>query len=169
MKLSLIVAMDRNGLIGKGGGLPWGRIPEDMRHFVETTKRKPIIVGRKTAAAIPARSDRPMYMVSGAKRHGDATVFDPDGFMSDLFVARSPIEALCRASQDWTSAVCVGGATLYRAYQGLFSTAHVTLIDGEFDGDTYFPFRLFGTPEWEPIAAPVELAPGVVYHRLGRV
>ena len=170
MKLSLIVAMDRNGLIGKDGGLPWPRIPEDMRHFRATTKAKPIIVGRKTAGAIPSLSSRPMYVVSESKRLGPSTVYDLDGCAADVTVVRSPIHALARIAVEWCRwPICCGGATLYRAYQGLFTEAHVTLIDGEFEGDTYFPFPLLGSPEWTPLAEPETLAPGVVHHHLGRV
>lgn len=168
LRLSLVVAMTRDGLIGKGGGLPWGRIPADMRHFRELTKGRVVIAGRKTFGSIPLRPDRPMSIVSQSIADGPRLPIEDSGA---AVVFASPADAL-RGSIDPgrpDGPACVGGATLYRAYQGLFTTAHVTVIDGEFEGDTWFPFPLFGTPEWEPVADPVELAPGVVYHKLGRV
>ncbi|MCP4416209.1 MAG: dihydrofolate reductase, partial [Chloroflexi bacterium] len=44
-KLSMVVAMDKNRLIGVDNGLPW-RLPDDMKWFVEKTMGKPVIMGR---------------------------------------------------------------------------------------------------------------------------
>ena len=51
MKLSLIVAMSRNGVIGLDNRLPW-HLPEDLRYFKSVTMGKPIIMGRKTFDSI---------------------------------------------------------------------------------------------------------------------
>ena len=51
MKLSLVVAMSRDGLIGREGALPW-RLPRDLKHFRQLTWGKPIIMGRKTHEAL---------------------------------------------------------------------------------------------------------------------
>jgi dihydrofolate reductase (trimethoprim resistance protein) len=47
LKISLIVGMDKNRVIGKGNDIPW-RIPSDWEHVKNTTKGHPIILGRKT-------------------------------------------------------------------------------------------------------------------------
>ena len=49
--ISLIVAMDYNGLIGKGNGLPW-HIPADMKHFKKITTGKTVVMGEKTYESI---------------------------------------------------------------------------------------------------------------------
>lgn len=51
MKISIIVAAARNGVIGKDGKIPW-HIPEDMKHFKETTSGHIVIMGRKTHESI---------------------------------------------------------------------------------------------------------------------
>ena len=60
MRLALIWAMSRNRVIGAGGGLPW-RLPDEMLHFQRTTYDKPVIMGRRTFAAmaepLPRRSN----------------------------------------------------------------------------------------------------------------
>ena len=167
MKLSLIVAMDRNGLIGKDGGLPWGRIPEDMRLFRELTELRPVIMGRKTFKAIGGRL---LYRANVVMTHyacyqapGAHVVGDVD----------SAVSAAKEYVVDWharfSSVFVIGGAQVYAAFRDLVTEAHVTLIDGEYAGDTYFPFPLLGSPDWKPLAEPRTLAPGVVYHHLGRV
>lgn len=174
MKLSLVVAMDRNGLIGKGGGLPWGRIPADMRHFVETTADSPCIMGRNVFEAMPPRYGRYDVVVSKSMAEIDHRR-GPNGEWCSTAVARSPVDALVRAATTARALhlgddVCVlGGPRIYAAFAGLADLAHVTVIDGEFEGDTWFPFRILDSPEWAPLQEPTTLAPGVVYHRLGRV
>ena len=51
MKISIIVAMDSNGVIGKDNELPW-HLPADLQHFKKTTMGKPILMGRKTWESI---------------------------------------------------------------------------------------------------------------------
>src|SRR5258707_12529160 len=47
----LVAAVADNGVIGKGGGLPW-RLKSDLTHFRMTTVRKPAVMGRKTHISI---------------------------------------------------------------------------------------------------------------------
>ena len=49
--LALIVAAAENGVIGRGGALPW-HLPDDLRHFKRVTMGKPIVMGRKTFESI---------------------------------------------------------------------------------------------------------------------
>ncbi|GAY75758.1 dihydrofolate reductase [Sporolactobacillus inulinus] len=58
--ISFLLAMDRNGLIGRGNKLPW-HLPDDLRYFKETTWGHPVIMGRKTfesiGKALPGREN----------------------------------------------------------------------------------------------------------------
>ena len=58
MRLSLIVAMAKNRVIGNKNKIPW-HLPADFAHFKETTTGHPVIMGRKTFESIgrplPAR------------------------------------------------------------------------------------------------------------------
>lgn len=162
MKLSLIVAMDRNGLIGKDGGLPWGRIPEDMRLFRRLTTDKDVVAGRKTVESLPRLDGRRLWMLSKDWEAVDwEVVFD---------ACDSPAEMIYNlVASESGDAFVIGGAKTYEAFRPWITSAHVTLIDGEYEGDTYFPFPILGSPEWEELSSPRTLAPGVVYHHLGRV
>lgn len=51
MDISIIVAADENGVIGRGNQLPW-RLAADMKHFRELTMGKPVLMGRKTQESI---------------------------------------------------------------------------------------------------------------------
>jgi len=54
MKLNLILARARNGVIGANNALPW-HLPEDMAHFKRTTLGCPVIMGRKTWDSLPVK------------------------------------------------------------------------------------------------------------------
>ena len=62
MKLVLIAAVARNGVIGRGDALPW-HLPEDQRHFRRVTMGAPVIMGRKTWDSLPPRF-RPGFLPS---------------------------------------------------------------------------------------------------------
>ncbi len=54
MKVALVAAVARGGVIGRDGGLPW-RLPEDLAHFREVTMGHPVVMGRRTWESLPER------------------------------------------------------------------------------------------------------------------
>ena len=150
MELIIIAAMAANRVIGCHNTIPW-RIPEDMAHFKQTTMGHALIMGRKTyasiAAPLPGRrtvvvSANPQYQT-----HPAATV------VSSLAEAIA-----CCADAD--KVFVAGGEQIYRAALPLAQTLILTVIDREYDGDSFFPdfsdqpFRLVDS---RPLAASVPL------------
>lgn len=129
--LHLILARARNGVIGRGGSLPW-HLPEDLAHFKRTTLGHPVIMGRKTWDSI----GRPL-----PGRRNIVVSRDPGWQGDGALAARSLDEAVALAAADAAGPVFViGGAQLYRqALQGRVDAIHVTEIDADFAGDTLFP------------------------------
>jgi dihydrofolate reductase len=131
MKLGLIFARARNGVIGKGGALPW-HLPEDLAHFKQVTLGCPVIMGRKTWDSLPAR-------------------FKPLPGRTNIVVTRSKdwtAEGATRAaSLEEAIALCggnrqvwvIGGAEIYSQAIALADMAEVTVIDADFDGDARAP------------------------------
>ncbi len=131
MKLGLIYARARNGVIGKDGGLPW-HLPEDLAHFKRVTLGWPVIMGRKTWDSLPARF-RPLpgrmnivvtrqadWQAEGASRAG----------------ALPQALALCAGqAQAWV----IGGSEIFDQALPLASVAEVTEIDADFEGDVFAP------------------------------
>ena len=62
MKISLIVAMDKNNLIGASNKIPW-HIPGELKRFRDITMGKPIVMGRKTHESIGRPLDGRMNIV----------------------------------------------------------------------------------------------------------
>ncbi len=139
MIISLIVALDQHGLIGRAGGLPW-RLPADLAHFKAVTMGKPVIMGRRTCESLPKALPGRRNIVLTKNRD-----FVRDGFE----VVHSPDE-LWPTLEGAEEAVVIGGAEIYRLLLPQTSRAFVTLVEGEFMGDTWFP-------EW-PLTGWVEVA-----------
>ena len=131
MKLHLIYARARNGTIGKDNQMPW-HLPEDLAHFKRVTLGQPVIMGRKTWASLPARfRPLPGRVNIVVTRQTD---WQPEGALR----AGSIEEAihLCGEAAD---AWIMGGADIYRQAAPLASTAVVTEIDADFEGDACAP------------------------------
>jgi len=137
MKLNLILARARNGVIGRGNTLPW-HLPEDMAHFKRTTLGCPVIMGRKTWDSLPAKF-RPL-----PGRLNVVVTRQPDWAAEGAVVAHS-LEAACAACPPDSTAWVIGGAELYAQALTPMEVAVVTEIDADFEGDAFAP--RFG-PAW---------------------
>lgn len=135
MRLALIVARGRNGVIGREGDLPW-RLPGDLAQFKARTLAKPVIMGRKTWASLPRRPlpGRPNLVLSRdpAFRAPGAEVFA--SFNDALARAR----ALAQESGA-EEAVVIGGQELYREALPLADRLYLTEVDANPEGDARFP------------------------------
>lgn len=128
--------MADNGVIGKGGALPW-RIPEDMRHFKALTVGKPCIMGRKTWESLPRKPlpDRENIVVTR----------DTQFFAEGAAVFHSLEDAFARACG--AAEICViGGAEIYKATLPFATRIYLTEVRGQFEGDTTLP--LFDMSIW---------------------
>lgn len=141
MKLNLILARARNGVIGKQNALPW-HLPEDMAHFKRTTLGCPVIMGRKTWDSLPVKF-RPL-----PGRLNVVVTRQPDWRADGALVVNS-LNAACAACPIESTAWVIGGAELYAQALALASSAVVTELDADFDGDAFAP--RFG-PEWREVA-----------------
>jgi dihydrofolate reductase len=128
MKISLIVAMDSNGVIGSDNGLPW-HLPADLQHFKKTTMGKPILMGRKTWESIgrplPGRTNIVITRDSGYQAAGCVVV--------------NSIDAALQAAGEQDEVMVIGGAEFYRQVLPQADTLYLTRIHEAFSGDTFFP------------------------------
>lgn len=141
MQLHLIFARSRNGVIGNNGGLPW-HLPEDLAHFKRTTLGCPVIMGRKTWDSLPPQF-RPL-----PGRTNVVVTRQTDWQATGALRADSLATAmrLCgNAEHVWV----IGGAQLYALAEPLASTAVITEIDQDVEGDAFAP--IFG-PAWRETA-----------------
>jgi dihydrofolate reductase len=128
MKISLILAMGRNRVIGRDNQLPW-HLPADLAHFKATTMGKPILMGRKTwesiGKALPGRLNIVLTGQAGYAANGATVV--------------STIDEAITACESADELMVIGGAAVYEAFLPVAQKIYLTLVDGDFDGDTFFP------------------------------
>ncbi|MBW2472126.1 MAG: type 3 dihydrofolate reductase, partial [Deltaproteobacteria bacterium] len=145
MRISLIVAMAENRVIGRDNQLPW-RIPADLKHFKALTMGKPIIMGRKTYESI----GRPLPGRDNIVITGD-TSYRAEGCQ----VVHTLEEAL-RSAGGAEEAMIIGGATLYRQTLKDADRLYLTLVKAQPEGDTWFP--KIEPQEWREIRREVHRA-----------
>lgn len=130
MKISIIVAVDENNLIGKRNSLPW-YLPADLKHFKETTMGHHILFGQTTHESI----GRPLL--------GRTNVIlsnDPNYKSEGCVVVHTPKEAInfAKGKGEKELFIC-GGAMVYKTFLPLTDRIYLTKIHNKFDGDIYFP------------------------------
>ena len=139
MIISIIAAMGKNRVIGKGNALPW-KLPADMKHFQDITKGKPVIMGRKTFESI----GKPL-----PNRINIIITRDENYKVDGCIVAHSIDEAL-KAAGSPEEVMIIGGAQVYKEFLPRANKMYLTLIEADFEGDAYFP--KYNVEEWEEIA-----------------
>ena len=138
MKLGLIYARARNGVIGRGGVMPW-HLPEDMAHFKQLTMGCPVVMGRKTWESLPPRF-RPL-----PGRRNIVITRQPHWSAEGAHRAAS-LEAALALCADAPLAWVIGDGEIYTQALPLAHVLEVTEIEREFEGDVFAP-RL--GPEWQ--------------------
>jgi dihydrofolate reductase len=130
MRLSAIVAMASNRVIGAGNQLPW-RLSADLARFKKLTMGHTLVMGRKTYESIGRPLPGRTFVV--VTRQQD---YAPQG----VTVAHSVDEALSLARARGDDEVFIaGGADLYAQTMDRWNRLYLTRIAREFPGDTYFP------------------------------
>lgn len=129
--ITLIAAMTADRVIGISGKMPW-HLPSELQHFKQATMHKSIVMGRKTWESIgrplPGRQNIVVSGSAGLRIEG-------------CEVAHSLEDALARSNSD--EVMIIGGGDLYRQALPIANRMILTFVEGEVEGDTFFP-------AWDP-------------------
>jgi dihydrofolate reductase len=159
MRISLIVAMTENRVIGLDGAMPW-HISEDLKYFKRVTIGAPIIMGRKTFDSI------------GRVLPGRANIIitrDTNYLAEGADVAHDLESAIEKASyglanQGKDEIFVIGGAQIYALALAQADRLYLTEIHQTFIGDAYFPEIQIGDwREIERVACNPEIPDGPAY------
>lgn len=137
MRLNLIYARARNGVIGRHNALPW-HLPEDLAHFKRHTQGCPVIMGRKTWDSLPPRF-RPLPGRLNAVLTRDENWIQNGTHRFDTL--QSSLDFLKNQPEVWV----IGGAQVYAQALPLAQRVLVTEIDADYEGDAFAPAL---GPEW---------------------
>ncbi|SDP40887.1 dihydrofolate reductase [Klenkia soli] len=144
MRLSLVVAVADDGVIGDANGLPW-HISEDLRRFRELTTGHVVVAGRLTHESVVARLGQPLprrhtVVVSRRSAPAGPEVWTPGAatVAGDLDAALA-LAARLAADAEHPEVVVMGGAQLYAQALPQVGTVHLTRVHLEPGGDTRMP------------------------------
>jgi dihydrofolate reductase len=135
MKLTIIAARAKNGVIGNKGALPW-KLPLDLEHFKKTTIGSPIIMGRKTYESIGQPLPGRLNIV----------ITKDQKVIEGVSKVPSLPDAINLAYMNHDEAFIIGGAALYQMAIPYAHNMIITEVLQDFEGDTYFP--QFNASNW---------------------
>ena len=128
MRRSLVVAVAANGVIGRDNQLPW-KLPDDMAYFKTVTMGHPVVMGRRTWESI----GKPL-----PGRLNIVVTHRPDFAAPGCHVVHSLPEAW-HAAADAPEVSVIGGTTLFEETLPIADRIHLTEVQAEVPGDTFFP------------------------------
>ena len=133
-EIVLVAAVaEENRVIGNGQELPW-HLPEDLRHFKALTRGHALLMGRKTFESIvhqfggPLPERRLLVLTSTGHLPGFP---DVEAYVS----VETALEAAAREEVLFIG----GGAAIYAQFLERADRLELTLVEGRYEGDTYFP------------------------------
>jgi dihydrofolate reductase len=135
--ITIVVARADNGVIGKGGALPW-HLPADLKHFKQVTMGSAMIMGRRTFDSLPG-------LLPG-RRHIVLTR-DSSWARDGAEVARDPEQALALAASAPISVI--GGAEIFALFEPRADAVELTEVHIAAEGDTSMP--PFDPARWHPV------------------
>lgn len=154
MKISIIVAMTQNRVIGAKNSLPW-YLPEDLKKFRELTTGHPMLMGRKTFESLPrVLPGRDHYVIT---RNADYKKTNAMAQNSDrVFVAQTPAEAIsmvneCLSQTPGSSEeiFVIGGGEIFTQMLSLADRLYITYVKEDIEGDTFFP--AIDSSQWKEV------------------
>lgn len=138
--ISFLLAMDCNGLIGRGNALPW-HLPDDLNYFKKLTTGHSVVMGRRTFESI----GKPL---PGRK---NIVLTRDDRFSQPNVETFHSVEAFLSSGQAFGGeCFVIGGAHVFTAFIAYADRLYLTRIDCAFEGDTFF--TSFDESQWRLVS-----------------
>ena len=131
--LTLIVAASENNAIGKNNGLLW-HLPDDFKHFKQTTTGHYIIMGRKTFESFPKPLPNRTHVI--ITRQSDYKV-------PENCIVVSSLQKALKSCPENEEVFIIGGGEIYKQAMPLADKIELTRVHTTLDADTFFPEIVF--------------------------
>lgn len=129
LNISIIAAIGQNRELGKDNKLLW-HLPEDLARFKKITTGHPVIIGRKTFESLGRPLPERLNIVITRDKN-----YRPQG----VITANSLEEALEAAQKKDNNIFIIGGGQLYQQTINIADKLYLTVVEGQFEADTFFP------------------------------
>ena len=133
--ISIIVAMDKNNLIGCKNKIPW-HIPSELKRFRSLTMGKPIVMGRKTHESIGRILDGRDNIILSLD----------DKYSKQGIIIYNNLNKVIEDFSNHEEIIIIGGSEIYKLALPLVKKLYITYVDGSYSGDTWFP--KFNLNQW---------------------
>lgn len=135
MSYSIIAAIGKNRELGLNNKLLWS-LKGDMKFFKDKTTNHTIIMGRKTFESLGRLLPNRKHVV----------ISSSNNFPSEVDVYNNIEDLLSHYNNSDEELFIIGGAKIYSEFINIVDKMYLTLVDGEFNADAFFPF--FNEDEW---------------------
>lgn len=125
--ITIIAACSKNRVIGKDNQLLW-HLPEDLKRFKNLTLGSPIVMGRKTFQSIGKALPGRLNIILTKNRD----------FKADNCLIYNNIYDMLEIYEQ-SNLFVIGGGEIYNMFLPYAKKVELTLIDKDFEGDTFFP------------------------------
>lgn len=130
--LSLIVATDKNSLIGKNNKIPW-HVKEDLLYYKEKTNNKTVIMGLQTYNSLL------YYYKTKPLPYKKIYVCTRQKITLENVIIVNDLKSFLLDTKFEEEVFVVGGSQIYKIALDYVDMMYISIIKGDFDGDTYFP------------------------------
>lgn len=146
-RLSSIVAVNPNGIIGADNKLPW-RVRSDMNFFRETTSGNVVVMGRKTFDSL---NRKPLSNRLNVVLTHNLALIEPHPLLMAASSIEEALVVIDNAPSRFSEAYIIGGETMYRQFAGFVERYLVTLVRKEvINGDAWFDPDILGSlDDWQ--------------------
>lgn len=153
-RLSMMLAMDKNKLIGKDNAMPW-HIPGELAYFKKTTMGLPLVMGRKTFESLGRPlPGRPNYVVTRNAQwqaEGVSVCLSLNEAIEEADkYNRAQMNSDSSNTHEQLDIMIIGGAGLCREAMPITDRIYLTHIDHAYEGDVWFDS--FDWKDWREVS-----------------
>lgn len=150
----MMLAMDKNKLIGKGNAMPW-HIPGELAYFKQTTMGLPLVMGRKTFESIgrplPGRPNLVVTRNTEWQAEGVTVCLSLEDAIAEASEYNaSQMNSASSSDDEKRDIMIIGGAGLCREAMPITDRIYLTHIDHAYDGDVWFDS--FDWNDWREVS-----------------
>lgn len=133
MKISIIVSVSENWVIGKNNKLLW-KLSSDLKRFKDLTTNHPVIMGQRTFESLPkgALPNRINIVISDTLNYSAPNILVADSIIGALEIAKSNCGSDCEV-------FIIGGGMIYKQFLDYADCVYLTMVHTKIEGDTTFP------------------------------
>lgn len=136
MHFEMIVACTKTGIIGSNNTIPW-YVPADLKHFKKLTENNIIVMGRKTFESLPILKNRIHVIIT--KQSNYETNGAVIANMENIFEKLKELKKSEIQKGKEGRIFIIGGGEIYLLFFDFCKTLHLTIINKNIIGDTFFP------------------------------